>query len=121
MWSFSRVILEALALGALVSGYSDPERCTGSCYAHDPGFIRRSSDGEYFRFNTDTYIDIMKSSSISGPWTVVGNVLPNGSVIDLAADEGLWVSTLSLPMLYNAILRRRRKKLTLEQHRRQWS
>lgn len=92
MWSFLTTITGLLSLSAWASGYSNPERCTGNCFAHDPGFIRRSSDGEYFRFNTDTYIDIMKASSVSGPWTIVGNVLPNGSVIDLADNEGLWVS-----------------------------
>lgn len=93
MGSFFKTIVGALSLSAWASGYSNPEPCTGNCFAHDPGFIRRSSDGEYFRFNTDTYIDIMKSSSVSGPWQVVGNVLPNGSIVDVAADEGLWVST----------------------------
>lgn len=91
MWSFLPTFIGVLALSARASGYANPERCSGNCYAHDPGFIRRSSDGEYFRFNTDNYVDIMKSSSVSGPWQLVGNVLPNGSVIDLAADEGLWV------------------------------
>lgn len=93
MWSFLPTFLGVLALSARTSGYADPEPCSGNCYAHDPGFIRRSSDGEYFRFNTDNYVDIMKSSSVSGPWELVGNVLPNGSIIDLAADEGLWVCT----------------------------
>ncbi|KAJ4390076.1 hypothetical protein N0V93_007549 [Gnomoniopsis smithogilvyi] len=90
MRSFHLVVLALLGLLARIHGYSNPEPCTGECYAHDPGFIRRS-DGVYFRFNTDTYIDIMKSTgSISGPWEIVGNVLPNGSIVDLAADEGLW-------------------------------
>lgn len=59
-----------------VRSYAEPERCLGECFAHDPGLIRRSSDGVYFRFNTDLYIDIMRSDSLSGPWETVGNVLP---------------------------------------------
>lgn len=95
MWSSRIGFLGLLGLFDRIHGYSNPEPCTGDCYAHDPGFIRRS-DGVYFRFNTDTYIDIMKStSSVSGPWEIVGNVLPNGSIVDLAADEGLWVHLLS--------------------------
>lgn len=91
MWSLSDTLIRVLALSAGVFGYSNPERCTGECFAHDPGFIRRSSDGVYFRFNTDSLVDIMKSNSISGPWEIIGNVLPNGSVVDLAENEGLWV------------------------------
>lgn len=91
MLSLFTTIIGLLTLLAGADGYSDPEPCSGNCYAHDPGFIRRSSDGVYFRFNTDTFIDIMKSDSISGPWEIIGNVLPNGSVVDLANDEGLWV------------------------------
>ncbi|KUI53700.1 Arabinan endo-1,5-alpha-L-arabinosidase A [Cytospora mali] len=79
-----------LALSISVNAYSNPEPCTGACYAQDPGLIQRSSDGVYFRFNTDTYVDIMKSNSLSGPWEIIGNVLPNGSVIYESANEGLW-------------------------------
>lgn len=74
-----------------VRSYAEPERCLGECFAHDPGLIRRSSDGVYFRFNTDTYIDIMRSDSLSGPWETVGNVLPQGTVVDLPDVTALWV------------------------------
>lgn len=71
--------------------YADPERCTGECFAHDPGLIRRSTDGVYFRFNTDLYIDIMRSDSLSGPWETIGNVLPEGTSVDLPDVTALWV------------------------------
>lgn len=77
-----------------VRSYAEPERCLGECFAHDPGLIRRSSDGVYFRFNTDTYIDIMKSDSLSGPWETVGNVLPQGTIVDLPNVTALWVCGL---------------------------
>ncbi|CAN8102231.1 unnamed protein product [Discula destructiva] len=32
----------------------------------------------------------MKSPSVSGPWEIVGNVLPEGSIVDIADNEGLW-------------------------------
>lgn len=84
--------LLALCIG--VSAYSNPEPCSGDCFAQDPGLIRRSSDGLYFRFNTDTYIDIMTSKSLSGPWTTAGSVLPDGSLINISDSQALWVSQL---------------------------
>lgn len=81
-----------------VHGYADPEPCTGDCFAHDPGLMQRSSDGVYFRFNTDTMIEIMKGDSLSGPWESVGSVLPDGSSIDIAADQGYWVCSELLPL-----------------------
>lgn len=81
----------SLAAG-LVAAYADPEVCSGSCWAHDPALIQRASDGLYFRFNTDTYVDIKTSSSLSGPWTDAGSVLPSGSIATLSGSTGLWVS-----------------------------
>lgn len=104
MWSLFNPIIASLALTNWAYGYSNPEPCTGNCYAHDPGFIRRSSDGVYFRFNTDSLVDIMKADSITGPWEIVGNVLPNGSIVDLSNDEGLWVN------LDEILLRREQRK-----------
>lgn len=92
--------LLALAVGA--RGYADPERCSGTCFAHDPGLIQRSSDGVYFRFNTDTYIDIMKSDSLSGPWETIGNVLPSGTVVNMTDVTALWVCE-SFLLLYISI------------------
>lgn len=74
------------ALAALfattVSAYADPEPCTGECYARDPALIKRASDGAWFKFATNTGIDIYKAPNITGPWTYEGLVLPSGSVID---------------------------------------
>lgn len=88
-----RTLAFVLSLGAVVHGYAEPEPCSGDCYAHDPGLMQRSSDNMYFRFNTDSLVDIMKSDSLSGPWELVGNVLPDGSSIDIADDQGYWVCT----------------------------
>lgn len=76
-----------------VAAYSDPEPCAGSCWAHDPALIQRESDGLYFRFSTDTYIDVKTSTSLSGPWVDAGSVLPSGSSIVLPDSSGLWVRT----------------------------
>jgi len=57
-----------------------PGACTGSCegVSHDPTVIRRASDGTYFRFSTGGGMDIAKASSISGSWTITGQVLSSG-------------------------------------------
>lgn len=87
-----------------VTAYSDPEPCTGSCWAHDPALIQRASDGLYFRFNTDTYIDVKTSTSLSGPWTDAGSVLPSGSIATLAGSTGLWVSSaLIISMIIHSL------------------
>lgn len=81
--------LSLSSLTSVVDAYSNPEPCSGSCWAHDPALIIRESDNTYFRFSTDTYIDIKTASSLSGPWTDAGGVLPDGSEITLS-HTGLW-------------------------------
>lgn len=78
----------------IVLGYADPGSCSGSCNVHDPGLIRRESDGKYFRFSTGNEISYDSASSIEGPWTAVGSVLPDGSSIDIAGYNDLWVRVL---------------------------
>lgn len=75
----------------LVYGYANPGSCSGACNIHDPGLIQRESDGTYFRFSTGNKISYAKSSSIEGPWTVVGSMLPDGSSINKAGNDDLWV------------------------------
>jgi arabinan endo-1,5-alpha-L-arabinosidase len=75
----------------VVSGYSNPGACSGHCWAHDPSVIQRASDGLYFKFNTGSGIEIATSSSLTGPWTLQGYVLPEGSSIDLTGNTDLWV------------------------------
>ena len=74
-----------------VKAYANPGACSGDCWAHDPALIRRSSDGEYFRFNTGSEIGIWKASAITGPWVYQGKAFPSGSSIDLAGNTDLWV------------------------------
>lgn len=52
--------------------------------------IRRTSDGTYFRFSTGNKIQIATASSISGPWTIRGSVVPNSSIINLPGRDDLW-------------------------------
>jgi arabinan endo-1,5-alpha-L-arabinosidase len=81
----------AIAAASLVQGYADPGACSGACWAHDPSVIQRSSDGLYFKFNTGSGIEIATASSLSGPWTLKGYALPNGSKIDISGNTDLWV------------------------------
>lgn len=81
---------------SLVLGYSNPGACSGHCWAHDPSVIQRASDGLYFKFNTGSGIEIATSSSLEGPWTLQGYVLPSGSSIDLDGNTDLWVGAQHL-------------------------
>ncbi|KAJ5909429.1 hypothetical protein N7504_004072 [Penicillium tannophilum] len=75
---------------ALASGYADPEGCSGSCVVYDPTIIQRSSDSKYFRFSTGNEISYASASSLLGPWTTIGSMLPDGSSIDLDGNTDLW-------------------------------
>lgn len=77
---------------ALAHGYANPGACSGPCNVHDPSLIRRESDGLYFRFSTGNKISYATAESIEGPWTNVGSMLPDGSVINLEGNDDLWVS-----------------------------
>lgn len=94
--SASVFVVVASCLAALAHGNANPGSCLGACNVHDPALIRRESDGKYFRFSTGNKISYASSSSIEGPWTVLGSVLPSGSSIDLPGNDDLWVSNFSL-------------------------
>lgn len=85
-------IVKPLLFAALVHGYANPGSCSGACNVHDPSLIQRSSDKRYFRFSTGNKISYASASSINGPWTNIGSMLPSGSSIDLAGNTDLWVS-----------------------------
>jgi hypothetical protein len=93
-----RVLSSSAALFvSLVHGYANPGSCSGSCNVHDPSLIQRSSDGTYFRFSTGNKISYASASSIKGPWTAIGSVVPAGSSIDLDGNDDLWVSDNDVP------------------------
>lgn len=85
--------LPVALLTALAHGYANPESCSGACVVYDPTIIQRSSDSKYFRFSTGNEISYASASSLSGPWTTIGSVLPDGSSIDLDGNTDLWVSS----------------------------
>lgn len=99
MVSFCTLIRFFLTAASAVSGYANPGACSGHCWAHDPSVIQRASDGLYFKFNTGSGIEIATSSSLTGPWTLQGYVLPSGSSIDLSGNTDLWVRISFLPDL----------------------
>lgn len=96
----------AISLFALqVHGYANPGSCSGVCNVHDPGLIQRD-DGIYFRFSTGNKISYAQSSSIEGPWTAVGSVVPDGSSINKAGNDDLWVcrsACLFLRLLFSIL------------------
>ncbi|KAJ5815792.1 Glycoside hydrolase family 43 [Penicillium robsamsonii] len=83
-------IVKPVLFAALVQGYANPGSCSGACVVHDPTLIQRSSDNLYFRFSTGNKISYASASSIKGPWTTIGSMLPGGSSIDLAGNDDLW-------------------------------
>ena len=85
------VFATVLFAASSVLGYANPGACSGQCWSHDPSVIRRSSDGTYFRFETGSRIGIWKASDLTGPWVYQGAVLPNGSKINKAGRDDLWV------------------------------
>jgi len=97
MGLYNTLTLSFFPLGLLplftptVAGYANPGSCSGACNVHDPSLIRRVSDGTYFRFSTGNKISYASSSSIEGPWTAIGSVLPDGSSIDIPGYDDLWV------------------------------
>lgn len=87
---FAGLLTSVAILSPGARGQADPGECSGECWAHDPALVRRD-DGVYFRFNTGSKIQILKSSSISGPWVNQGSAIPAGSSINLPGKDDLWV------------------------------
>jgi hypothetical protein len=104
MLSLHKLVGLLVAAASAVSGYANPGACSGHCWAHDPSVIQRASDGLYFKFNTGGGIEIATSSSLTGPWTLQGYVLPSGSSITLSGNTDLWVRSTSY-QLYTMHLR----------------
>jgi hypothetical protein len=100
----NRTVTSASLFAALAHGYANPGTCSGACNVHDPSLIQRSSDKVYFRFSTGNKISYAKASSISGPWTTVGSMLPSGSSIDLDGSDDLWVRPLSQCIVANTLI-----------------
>ncbi|KAJ0414648.1 glycosyl hydrolase [Aspergillus carlsbadensis] len=86
---FSLTYLINLVL-AITSTYPAPGPCAGDCWAHDPGFCQRRSDGRYFRFASGDGIHIHEANSLTGPWKSTGVALSNGSIIDHPGRTKLW-------------------------------
>ncbi|KAL3426393.1 arabinan endo-1,5-alpha-L-arabinosidase A [Phlyctema vagabunda] len=87
------MFLKALSLvpvlgAALVQAYANPGACSGSCWSHDPSVIQRTSDNAYYRFSTGGGLEITKATSLAGPWTSLGTVLPSGSKISVSGNSG---------------------------------
>ena len=80
------------------SNFPDPIIPTGNTtYCHDPSFVKRQSDGIWFRFCTDG-IRYFSSPDVGGPWTYVGSVLPSGSQIQIYSPQpqsDLWAPDVS--------------------------
>ncbi|KAL4758726.1 uncharacterized protein BDW70DRAFT_162256 [Aspergillus foveolatus] len=85
-----KLALSLFLLSGSLAQYSNPGACSGDCWAHDPGFYQRVSDGRYYRFSTGGGIQIHASDNLEGPWEAVGEALPGGSIVDHAGSTNLW-------------------------------
>ena len=73
------------------STYPPPEPISGNIsQIHDPSIIKREIDGTWFRLSTNGNIALASAPSLSGPWTYLGALLPNGSQINISPDQQLW-------------------------------
>ncbi|KAL5113404.1 hypothetical protein ACEQ8H_008727 [Pleosporales sp. CAS-2024a] len=88
-----------ISAATVVYGYPNPMPCTGTCTnAHDPSLIRRD-DGLFYRFSTGNRIAVHTAKSITGPWIPKKQAaIPNGSKIQLAGNQDLWVSAGAPPV-----------------------
>ncbi|OQE13774.1 hypothetical protein PENFLA_c043G08503 [Penicillium flavigenum] len=87
---FADITLPAVLFAAIANAYANPGSCSGACNVHDPTLVQRSSDKRYFRFSTGNKISYASATSINGPWTNIGSMLPAGSSVDLAGSDDLW-------------------------------
>ena len=92
MFASTYLPLLLLLFETAVGQYPNPGPCTGACNVRDPALIRREFDGTYFLFSSHDKIGYASAESLAGPWTILGSVVPDGSVIDLPGWDDLWVS-----------------------------
>ncbi|OSD02511.1 glycoside hydrolase family 43 protein [Trametes coccinea BRFM310] len=90
------ISLAALATRSTAANYPDPLQLTGDfVYVHDPSLIQRASDGKYFLFTSHNKAGIITADNLAGPWTEVGSILPDDSVIDLPGRDDIWAPDVS--------------------------
>ncbi|TRM62462.1 glycoside hydrolase family 43 protein [Schizophyllum amplum] len=82
------LVLALFTLGA----WATPSPLPGSSniVVRDPAIWYNPDLGKYFVFSTDEKIRIFTSTSLTGPWTRTGSVLPNCSNIQLDGNCVLW-------------------------------
>ncbi|OAX79984.1 hypothetical protein ACJ72_05690 [Emergomyces africanus] len=90
MLSSHTFVLFSLLFWALAQGVPNPQPCRGACNGRDPGFVRRTSDGRYFRFQSYNGISISSAPAMEGPWSSPESMLPGGSSINLPGRRDLW-------------------------------
>ncbi|KAJ6507836.1 glycoside hydrolase family 43 protein [Mycena vitilis] len=75
-------ICSLLALAASAVAYPNPLN-TNTAVVRDPSIWYNSALGTYFVFSTDNNVGIFTATTLAGPWTNVGSVLPSCSSIQL--------------------------------------
>lgn len=87
------LVLALFTLGA----WAEPNPLPGSSdvVVRDPAIWYNADLGKYFVFSTKENIRIYTSTSLTGPWTRTGSVLPNCSLIQLDGNCDLWAPDIN--------------------------
>ncbi|KAM5544237.1 hypothetical protein V8D89_001897 [Ganoderma adspersum] len=84
-----------LSLVTLTFAVPNPLPGSSDVVVRDPAIWYNPDSKKYFVFSTANNIRIFTSTSLIGPWTQVGSVLPNCSVIDLPGNCALWAPDIN--------------------------
>ncbi|KAH9940032.1 glycoside hydrolase family 43 protein [Epithele typhae] len=90
-----RIIASILSYAAFVFAVPNPLPGSSEVVVRDPAIFYNSDSKKYFVFSTDENIKIFTSTSLTGPWTRNGSVLPDCSVIQLAGNCSLWAPDIN--------------------------
>ncbi|KAH8823004.1 glycoside hydrolase family 43 protein [Flagelloscypha sp. PMI_526] len=80
---------------SVTAAYPNPISGSSSVVVRDPAIWYNSASKKYFVFSTGGGIKIFTAPALTGPWTNVGYVLPNCSVINNPGRCSLWAPSIS--------------------------
>ncbi|TBU26057.1 glycoside hydrolase family 43 protein [Dichomitus squalens] len=82
-------LISLLSLNTLALSVPNPISGSDNVVVRDPAIAFNPDSNKYFVFSTGGGINIFTSSSLNGPWTSSGSVLPNGSKIN-TSNPNIW-------------------------------
>ncbi|TBU25240.1 glycoside hydrolase family 43 protein, partial [Dichomitus squalens] len=90
-------LVSLLSLAVFAFATPNPLPGSSTVVVRDPAIWYNSASKKYFVFSTGTGIQIFTSTSLLGPWTNVGSVLPNCTVIPISVPKpcSLWAPDIN--------------------------